>query len=302
MKVREYCCCAIPLVNAGIYAALIEQLVAAVLIAVLSFATPSIVGAATPSFAPWLFGIVCLVAAAIQLLGFFGVAKEKHILFRRYITLHSLVIVAAFALAAAWIIISASKHSTAESNCLTDFFNSTDSTEESEGNTLCNIFPWIDVGIMAGIWVWLAIMHIYLYIVINSYSSAQQRDYIKYDALNDPSNPLNGEGIPMNGRDPWDARNSNEYNGGYNHNRQASAASMNDVMNQPVRQPRDGFSYSDAAPYVPQRNDPYGTSMSRPNNAYTEDPGPTPGFSDPYYGDSSNLNRPSQVQAHPGES
>ncbi|KAJ4001017.1 hypothetical protein F5050DRAFT_1561732 [Lentinula boryana] len=296
MKVREYCCCAIPLVNAGIYSALTEQLVAAVIIGVLSFATPSIVGAATPSFAPWLLGIVCLVAGAIQVLGFLG---EKHILFRRYITFHGLIIVAAFALAAAWIIISASKHSTAESNCIADFFNTTDSTEQSEGNTLCNIFPWVDVGIMAGIWVWLAIMHIYLYIVINSYSSAQQRDYIKYDALNDPSNPLNGEGIPMNSRDPWEA---NDYTGGYTHGRQTSASSMNDVMNQPVRQPRDGLSYSDAAPYIPQQNDPYGASVSRPYNAYTQDPGPTPKFNDPYYDDSSDLNRPSHAQAHPGES
>ncbi|KAJ3800843.1 hypothetical protein GGU11DRAFT_676430 [Lentinula aff. detonsa] len=296
MKVREYCCCAIPLVNAGIYSALTEQLVAAVIIGVLSFATPSIVGAATPSFAPWLLGIVCLVAGAIQVLGFLG---EKHILFRRYITFHSLIIVAAFALAAAWIIISASKHSTAESNCIADFFNTTDSTEQSEGNTLCNIFPWVDVGIMAGIWVWLAIMHIYLYIVINSYSSAQQRDYIKYDALNDPSNPLNGEGIPMNSRDPWEA---NDYTGGYTHGRQTSASSMNDVMNQPVRQPRDGLSYSDAAPYIPQQNNPYGASVSRPYNAYTQDPGPTPKFNDPYYDDSSDLNRPSRAQAHPGES
>ncbi|KAJ3737144.1 hypothetical protein DFJ43DRAFT_988331 [Lentinula guzmanii] len=299
MKVREYCCCAIPLVNAGIYSALTEQLVAAVIIGVLSFATPSIVGAATPSFAPWLLGIVCLVAGAIQVLGFLGVAREKHILFRRYITFHSLIIVAAFALAAAWIIISASKHSTAESNCIADFFNTTDSTEQSEGNTLCNIFPWVDVGIMAGIWVWLAIMHIYLYIVINSYSSAQQRDYIKYDALNDPSNPLNGEGIPMNSRDPWEA---NDYTGGYTHGRQTSASSMNDVMNQPVRQPRDGLSYSDAAPYIPQQNNPYGASVSRPYNAYTQDPGPTPKFNDPYYDDSSDLNRPSRAQAHPGES
>ncbi|KAF5390294.1 hypothetical protein D9757_002855 [Collybiopsis confluens] len=214
MKAREYCCCAIPLVNAGIYAALTEQFVAGIVVGILSFGTPSIVGAATPSFAPWLFGIVCLVAAALQILGCLGVAREKPILFRRYITLHGLVVVAAFAIAAAWIIISASKHSTAQSNCISDFFNTTDSTEQSEGETLCNIFPWVDVGLMAGIWVWLAIMHIYLYIVINSYGAAQRRDHIKYNALNDPSNPLNGEGIPMNNRDAWDPRQSADYGHG----------------------------------------------------------------------------------------
>lgn len=41
MKAREYCCCAIPVVNAGIYAALIEQLSLGVLVGTLSIATPS---------------------------------------------------------------------------------------------------------------------------------------------------------------------------------------------------------------------------------------------------------------------
>jgi len=301
MKAREYCCCAIPLVNSGIYFALTEQLVAGVIIAVLSFGTPSIVGAATPSFAGVLFGIVCLVAAAVQLFGFLGVARDKPILFRRYITLHSIALLAAFVIAAAWVIISATKHSTAQSKCISDFFNTTDSTEVSEGNTLCNIFPWVDVGIMAGIWVWLAIMHVYLYVVLNSYSSAQQRDHIKYDALNDPSNPLNGEGIPMNNRDPWDARPSTDYAGGYTHGRQPSGASMTDVMNQPVREPRDGFSYSDATPYDPQRNGSYGDSVSQPNQAYTQDPGPTPKYNNAYYDDSSDLNLPPNAQYHPAE-
>ncbi|KAE9411028.1 hypothetical protein BT96DRAFT_952841 [Gymnopus androsaceus JB14] len=272
MKAREYCCCAIPLVNSGIYFALTEQLVAGVIIAVLSFGTPSIVGAATPSFAGVLFGIVCLVAAAVQLFGFLGVARDKPILFRRYITLHSIALLAVFVIAAAWVIISATKHSTAQSKCISDFFNTTDSYRG-----------------------------VYLYIVLNSYSSAQQRDHIKYDALNDPSNPLNGEGIPMNDRDPWDARPSTDYAGGYTHGRQPSGASMTDVMNQPVREPRDGFSYSDATPYDPQRNGPYGDSVSQPNQAYTQDPGPTPKYNNAYYDDSSDLNLPPNAQYHPAE-
>jgi hypothetical protein len=41
MKPRDYCCCAIPLVNAGIYAAIIEQFVLGILAGTLSVATPS---------------------------------------------------------------------------------------------------------------------------------------------------------------------------------------------------------------------------------------------------------------------
>ena len=93
MKQREYCCCAIPLINAGIYATLSEQLVIAIVVGTLAVATPSskspspslcspqphsylqVVGAATPSFAPGLFAAFCYVAAAIQILGFLGVAQ-----------------------------------------------------------------------------------------------------------------------------------------------------------------------------------------------------------------------------------
>ena len=41
MKPRDYCCCAIPVMNVGIYAALFEQFLLALLVAILSVATPS---------------------------------------------------------------------------------------------------------------------------------------------------------------------------------------------------------------------------------------------------------------------
>lgn len=41
MKAREYCCCAIPIVNAGIYAALLEQFALGIVAGTLSVATSS---------------------------------------------------------------------------------------------------------------------------------------------------------------------------------------------------------------------------------------------------------------------
>ena len=92
MKPREYCCCAIPVINVGIYLTLTEQFVLGILAGTLSVATPSrncapilpssllrplclVVGAATPSFARWIFAAICYVGAMIQVLGFVGVAK-----------------------------------------------------------------------------------------------------------------------------------------------------------------------------------------------------------------------------------
>jgi hypothetical protein len=92
MKPREYCCCAIPVINFGIYLTLTEQFVLGIVAGTLSIATPDsnrasiltcsslrplcpVVGAATPSFARSIFAVLCYIGAMIQVLGFIGVAQ-----------------------------------------------------------------------------------------------------------------------------------------------------------------------------------------------------------------------------------
>ncbi|GLB36230.1 hypothetical protein LshimejAT787_0305180 [Lyophyllum shimeji] len=240
MKPREYCCCAIPVVNAGIYATLITQFVTAFIVGILSVATPSIVGAATPSYSAWILAVICFVAAALQILGFIGVGSEKPILFRRYVSLHLLATLLAFAVAAAWIIMSATRHTTAKAKCLKDFFSDSSDGTSSEGDTLCEIFPWVDVGIMGGLWAVLGILHIYLYVVLSSYGTSQRRDHEKYDQLNNETIPMNSRG------DPWDSRPSMDGSPqGYSHVRQESAATVSEVLSQPQLQPKDSLSHSD---------------------------------------------------------
>ena len=86
--------------------------------------------------------------------------QERPIFYRRYTTLHLLVTVAAFSVAAVWIALSAARHSEAKSKCDTRFFSNTD--EPSEADTLCNIFPWVDIGLMGGLWVLLFIAQVRL--------------------------------------------------------------------------------------------------------------------------------------------
>ncbi|KAG7099296.1 hypothetical protein E1B28_001154 [Marasmius oreades] len=298
MKPREYCCCAIPVINAGIYATMIEQFLAGILVGILSISTPHIVGSAMPSFAALVLAIVCFVMAGLQVLAVIGVAREKPTLFRRYLTLHSIAMFGAFAVAAAWIIISATKHSTAKSRCLSDFFSNPDT--ESQGDTLCEIFSWVSVGVMGGLWAVLAIMHVYLYVVLVTYSSEQQKDHIRYNALNDSTN----ENIPMNDRNDWDTRPSQEYmEGEYAHGRQGSAASVADIINQPTHNPEDGFSKTYSRPYPPERQVSSGSAFHPPTIAYTQDPGPTPKFNDAYYigNPTAGVGRPAQAQPHPAE-
>ncbi|KAF9470401.1 hypothetical protein BDN70DRAFT_998951 [Pholiota conissans] len=302
---RDYCCCAIPMVNAGIYATLLTQTAAGILVGTLSIATPSIVGASTFSSAKWILAIIAYIAAGVQLFGFLGVSRENTGLYNRYVTLHSLTTSAAFSVAAAWIIMSATRHSTAKANCITVFFTDTNGASTSEGDTLCTIFPWVDVGIMGGLWVLLAALHLYLYFVISSYGKAQRRDHDQYDQVYDPTQPLKDntvtESIPLQ-TDPWDSRTSGEYLGGrnskYNHVRQQSSVSTSDVYNQPYQEPKDAFSTSNSNYMAYPSQD----STIYPSYAHTQIVQPTP--TNDFYNipaDSSHIERPLPAQPHPGE-
>ncbi|KAF8514486.1 hypothetical protein JB92DRAFT_3082994 [Gautieria morchelliformis] len=231
--IKEYCCCAIPLLNVGIYTTLTEQFVVSVTAAILALVTPPIVGASVPSFVPIVFAALCFVAAAVQLLGFMAVFRarpESTITFRRYTTLHLFIVTAIFAFSAVFIGISASKHSTATTNCIATFFP-TDPTvtttaltgSQNEGRLLCNIFTWVGLGTLGGLWLVLGIFHAYLFFVISGYGSSQRADHSKYYSLYSinsypgPTNEPHPSFLPPDhigmqnmghGGDAWDARDS----------------------------------------------------------------------------------------------
>lgn len=271
MKAREYCCCAIPLVKAGIYTTLIEQFALGIIIGTLSVGTPSIVGAATPSYAPALLAAVCYVGAAIQVLGFLGVFQEKHILFRRYATLHSLITLAAFAIAAAWVILSATRHSTSLTNCENKYYpTASNGSNTTEGQTVCGIITWVDVGLMVGAWVFFALVQAYLLFVVSSYGAAQRRDYEKA---------------------------STEYEDGRGHMRNASTAS---TMNAPLQKERyaDGQSYLTPT-YPPEPQPQFERQQStRTAPLSMQSPQPAP-YANNYYGPDSPAGQSAPTQAHP---
>ncbi|KAF8271403.1 hypothetical protein EI94DRAFT_1777463 [Lactarius quietus] len=231
MKPRDYCCCAIPVVNAGVYATLIEQFVLGILAGTLSIATPQIVGASTPSSARWIFAVICYIGAIIQVFGFIGVAQEKPIMFRRYTTLHILITTAAFSVAAAWIIVSATRHNTAKSN-----YN-------------VQIFPWVDVGIMGGLWILLAVSQFYFYLIISGYGVGQRGDHEKYNSIYSMTG-LNSDDVPLAKDSRWIESASSD--------NAMLDSSFKDRPTEPVPQPT----------YFPSEQ------TSRPNRSH---------YSDPYY-------------------
>jgi hypothetical protein len=214
------------------------------------------------------------VGAAIQVLGFIGIFKEKHTLFRRYAQLNSLITLVAFAIAAAWVIVSASRHSTAVTNCEKKYYPTVaNGSNTTEGQTVCDIITWIDVGLMAGAWVFFALVQAYLLFVVSSYGTAQRRDYEKASA---------------------------EYEDGRGHIRNASTVS---TMNAPLQKETyaDGQSYLTPT-YPPQPQSQFERQQSTrtaPLSTRAQSPQPAP-YANNYYGADSPAGQLPPTQAHPG--
>jgi hypothetical protein len=180
----DYCCCAIPVLNVGAYFTLSEQFVLGVLVGTLSFATPSLVGAAVPfSFANLILCGLGYAFAIVQIVGFLGIFKEKPALFRRYVAINWILLYVGLSAAAAFLGISAARHSQAVQACEKTFFagepTSTNTTEETKGEQICNIFTWATLGVMGALWVLLFIVQSYLVLVLRNYGVSQRADHTK---------------------------------------------------------------------------------------------------------------------------
>ncbi|WVQ79909.1 hypothetical protein IAT38_002010 [Cryptococcus sp. DSM 104549] len=186
----RYCCCAVPLVNTGIYTILAEQAIIGAAIGAMVLGTPDVVGASFPSVGGTIFAVICFVIAVIQPVGFIGVLREKTSTFKVYTLLNLLAVVAAFACSAALIITSALRHDTSVTACENKFFSDTSSTSStanqtlaSEGEALCSAFAWADVGIMGGLWVIMLLVQGYFMFLTRRYSTSQVSDHKLYHSV-----------------------------------------------------------------------------------------------------------------------
>ncbi|KAF9513663.1 hypothetical protein BS47DRAFT_1317328 [Hydnum rufescens UP504] len=243
MGVHEYCCCAIPLLNFGIYVVLLEQLIVSAVAGTLSLVAPSPMGTALPSFAHWLFAIACYVVTGVQLVGFIGVSRENLKFYRLYQRTNTLAVLVAFGMAAAFIGVSAGRHNTAVANCKSAYFRSTGSSA-TESQTLCNVFTWVVVGLMGLLWVVLAIFQSYLLLMTQFYGSSQRDDHRKYFSLYEVPGGTGVGDILMSDRpaNAWDSRPSPPLDpfgtrdrNAYTHVRQLS--NVSDITNQPYEDP-----------------------------------------------------------------
>ncbi|BGP23769.1 proteophosphoglycan ppg4 [Rhodotorula toruloides] len=177
---RTYVCCAVPLYNGGIYAILAQFLVISVVAGVLCFAAPSIVSVTTPSFLSYILGVLCFAVAAGQPFGFFGVYREKPRLFKAFLRINGLLVTASILLALAIVIISAVQHSKGVDSCTRLF--GTDNADSTAKN-ICNIWTWIQIGIMGLLFGIVALCEFYFVFYTSIYASEQRLDHARYDSV-----------------------------------------------------------------------------------------------------------------------
>ncbi|GAA5854483.1 hypothetical protein JCM8547_004859 [Rhodosporidiobolus lusitaniae] len=231
---RTYVCCAVPLYNAGIYAILSQFLILSIVTGVLCFAAPSIVSVTTPSFCSYILGILCLLVAAAQPVGFFGVYREKPALFRTYSRINGVLVAAALLLALALIIISAAKHSSGVDAC-TRLFSQDDS--DTSADTICNIWTWIQIGIMGLLFVIVGLCEIYFVCYEGIYASEQKLDHARYDSVySTAANEIRQSGLwdGAAGRvsysdDPAYVGGGGPYGGGHGRNMSKSSGLRNEL-------------------------------------------------------------------------
>jgi hypothetical protein len=123
-----------------------------------------VVGAAVPIVSKFVMLMLGYVFAGVQLVGFFGIFKEKPALFRKYVTFNSIILYVGLSAALAFIGISAGGTSLLWTQCESSFFSSGNQTTTAQGDTegeqICNIFTWVVLGIMGGLWVVLFIVQV----------------------------------------------------------------------------------------------------------------------------------------------
>ncbi|KLT42220.1 hypothetical protein CC85DRAFT_246365 [Cutaneotrichosporon oleaginosum] len=288
----RYCCCAVPMVNAGIYSIIAEQTAVAVATAVLCFTAPSVPGVATPPFVTYIFAVVCLVGLAVQPVGFVGAFREKTKTFRVYSALNGIITLLAFIVAAAIIIVSAVRHDAAMAKCEKDYFTPSSSatqqaqqTLNEESGLLCNAFTWADIGFMGGLWVILALTQSYFVYCTRKYGKSQVKDHKLYHSVYS-ENPeaftmsilqskryngtdsvmwTNSMVVPGGPRDDWDARPSYE-SGRHEPGPEAGGAYYNHARG--YSDGREAYGYGDSAAGAPGPSNPY--AFNAPGGGYVD--------------------------------
>ncbi|KAK0546308.1 hypothetical protein OC846_004958 [Tilletia horrida] len=220
----EFCCFALPLVNFGAYAIVLENAFVALCLVILAVAPPQIValmGGATPATIAKIvvvaLGVIILVW---QLLGLVAINRQSTRSYQFYLRINTILTLAVIGATAAFLAIGAARHSTAVDACIAQFGTVQTSSGNSatdvlsgvindgakSGSTICNAFVWVQVGAMAGLIVLLGLTQLYMLFCQRAYGQKQRAAASELKAETGAA-----DNIPLSHRDSttWDPYNAN---------------------------------------------------------------------------------------------
>jgi hypothetical protein len=106
----------------------------------------------------------------------------------RSISVNILSISAAMIMALVWIVLSGIHHNDAVSACTAEFGDTSNTAALStaatnSGHSICNIFTFVQIGVVGGLWVLALVTQSYVIMMTRIYSSSQRRDHQKYNSI-----------------------------------------------------------------------------------------------------------------------
>ncbi|PWN54220.1 hypothetical protein IE53DRAFT_383184 [Violaceomyces palustris] len=218
----EFCCCAVPLVNAGAYFLVLEAAFVSLVVAILALVPPSIVATmgAIPSWSKGLIAALGLITFFWQTLGLFSIIRQSTAMYRTYIRINLILTLITIVSALAFFAVSAVRHSTALDSCVAKFgstpsgdgsglaISQATSALDGSGRDICNVFIWVQIGVMGGLIVLMGVTQLYMCYAQRSYGQKQREAARRFKNFNGP-----GDDIPLAPRDSgvWEPRGDEYY-------------------------------------------------------------------------------------------
>lgn len=132
-----------------------EFIFVALCVALLAVGPPSIVATNGAIPSGWPKAIVCVlgfIIVAWQIVGIISIKLERTTLYRTYIRINFILTLVTIVVTLAFFAVSAVRHSSALTNCVAQYGSSPAGSSgtqlQNAGETICNIFLWVQVGCM----------------------------------------------------------------------------------------------------------------------------------------------------------
>ncbi|KAN0066220.1 hypothetical protein ACQY0O_000314 [Thecaphora frezii] len=225
----EFCCCAVPLVNAGAYLLVLEFAFVSLVTASLALGPPQIVATmgAIPTWSKSLIAALGFITFFWQPLGLFTIIKQKAGLYRLYIRVNFILTVLVIISTLAFFAISASNHEKVLTTCtavygITPSSNSgatvsqTSNVLSGSGRAICNIFIWVQVGVMGGLITLMGFTQLYMCVAQRAYGQRQREAQGSFEKYQYTAADGGIDSIPLSARDStaWEPRDGPGHTGG----------------------------------------------------------------------------------------